>query len=205
MSLALLQTALLMPLEFTINKLLMLDAGSHARLARLQSRTLALHITTPDTVLYIRADSRGLHLSPVFEGEVSASLHGPASAMLGLLLQSDKASNLQASNLELRGNTAFVEGLQNLLLDLDLDWEFQLSRIIGDLPTQALGSGLRQTQELLQTTGRRLKEDATEYLFEESALLPAGPELEFFYTGIDELVLHLDRLEARFDLLSRSA
>jgi ubiquinone biosynthesis protein UbiJ len=204
MSLPLLQTALLLPLEFVVNGVLALDAASSARLAKLSGRTLALHSTQPQARLFITVRDKGLHLTTIFEGDPSASLHGPASALLGLLLRRDKVSNLHSRQLELRGSTAFVQELQALLLDLDLDWEYHLGKIFGDMPTQALSTGLREAGAFLKKSGSRLKADAVDYLQEESRLFPATAELDAFYNAVSALALRVDRLQARLYLLGKA-
>lgn len=201
MSFALLQTALLVPVEFAVNRVLALDAASAARLARLEGRTLALQVTQPPAQLFISARSQHLHLAAVYEGEPDASLRGPLSAMAGLLLRGEKVSSLPPG-LELRGNTSFVQDLQTLLLDLDMDWEYQLGRFIGDMPTEFLGKGMRQTRDFLRSTAGRLHEDTVEYLQEETRLVPAPAELEEYYKQVGDLILRTDRLQARINSLA---
>lgn len=205
MSFALFQNALLHPVELTVNRLLSLDAASGPRLARLEGRTLALHATRPELNLYITVRNRGLHLSSIHEDESAASLHGSASAMLGLLVRREPVSNLQPSQLELRGNTAFVQELQALLLDLDVDWEYQLSKFIGDIPTAMLGDGLRKVRAVFRQTTRRLHEDTVEFLHEETTLFPPQADLDRFYAGVGDLTLRVDRLQARVTLLDAEA
>ncbi len=197
MSFALLQTALLLPLEFSINRVLALDAASKTRLQKLEGRTLALQSTQPEAALFVCVRDTGLHLTAVYEGTPAASLHGPLSALLGLLVRREAIDNLRARQLELRGDTAFVQQLQELLLGLDIDWEYQLAKLVGDIPTQALSTGLREASALLRKTGTRLREDLREYVYEEKRLLPAAEELEAFYQEVAELKLRADRLQAR--------
>lgn len=204
MSFALLQSALLLPLETTINGVLALDTASKARLLRLAGRTLALHATQPQMTLYISIRNTGLHLSTIHEGASAASLHGASSALLGLLLRREHIDNLRDKNVELRGATAFVQELQALLLDLDIDWEYQLSKLIGDIPTQTLASGLREAGAFIRKTGYRLREDVSTYLHEESGVLPSATELEGFYQDLAKLRLRVDRLQARIEQLAAS-
>jgi ubiquinone biosynthesis protein UbiJ len=201
MSLALLQSALLLPLELAINGVLKLDAASKSRLARLDGGTLALRATQPSITLFISVRGNGLHLSTLHEGADTASLHGPTTALLGLLLRREHIDNLHARNVELRGDTGFVQDLQALLLDLEIDWEYHLSKLVGDIPTQAAASGLRETGTLLRKTGSRLRENVTDYLHDESGLLASADELEAFYNEITELKLRTERLQARLDRL----
>ena len=204
MSLALLQTALLMPAELALNSLLALDTAAAARLQALQGKTLAVHISQPAFVLYVSITAKGLHLSSVFEGQPDASLHGSIPALMKLLAKGAGISNLHAMNVELRGNTGFVQQLQNLLLDLDIDWEFQLSRLIGNLPTSLISSGFNQVADFAKNSGSRFKQNLQEYLAEESTLLPRAHELEAFYSSVNELALRVDRLQASVDLFSNA-
>jgi ubiquinone biosynthesis protein UbiJ len=201
MSMALLQTALLLPLEFLINRVLALDSTSKQQLKLIEGKSLALHCTQPAAVFYLSVRNSALHLSSIHQGETTASLHGSASAMLGLLLRREKTGSLHSLKLELRGDTAFVQTLQTLLLELDLDWEYQLSRIIGDIPTSLMSSGLQDIRSLLQRSGSKLKEDATEFLHEETGLFPVPAELEAFYAAVSALVQDVDRLQARINQL----
>lgn len=202
MSFALLQTALLMPAELAINGLLRLDAAAAARLQSLQGKTLAVFVTQPAFVLYVSVNAEGLHLSPVFEAEPTASLHGSIPALMKLLTKGASVTNLYGSNVELRGNTAFVQQLQNLLLDLDIDWEFQLSRLIGNLPTSLISSGLGQVAGFARNSGEKFRQNLRDYLAEESTLLPRAHELEAHYAAINALALRVDRLLARVELFS---
>ncbi|MEY4640877.1 MAG: hypothetical protein RLZZ227_871 [Pseudomonadota bacterium] len=201
MSFALLQTALLLPLELTLNAVLALDAASKARLARLEGRTLAVHASQPAATLFVSIRGNKLHLSVIHEGPETASLHGSAASLLGLLLRREPVDNLRARNVELRGDTSFVQQLQALLLGLDIDWEYHVSKFVGDIPTQTLASGLRGAGDYIRKTGTRLQQDVSEYLHEEKQWLPGTGELESFYSAIADLQLRADRLQARIQSL----
>jgi ubiquinone biosynthesis protein UbiJ len=204
MSFALLQTALLMPAELALNGLLSLDAATAARLQALQGKTLAVFVSQPEFVLYVSITAKGIHLSPVFEGAPDASLHGSIPGLMKLLAKGTGLTNLHPINVELRGNTGFVQQLQTLLVDLDIDWEFQLSRLIGNLPTSLISSGFNQVAEFTRTSGTRFRQNLQDYLAEESTLLPRAGELEAFYSAINELTLRVDRLQARLELFTHA-
>jgi len=204
MSLALLQTALLLPVEMLVNRTLAMDSGSRQGLAAVEGKTLAIHTTQPGAQLFISFRSGKVHLGVVDPGSVSASLHGPLPAMLALLRQRSLTS-LHSRQVELRGSTAFVQQIQQLLQGLEIDWEFHLARLLGDIPTQALGSAVRQARNFTTSTAVRLREDVTEYLHEESRLLVTTAELEQHYAKIADLALHIDRLQARIDRLQPAA
>ncbi|HHX83328.1 MAG TPA: hypothetical protein GX696_10155 [Pseudomonadaceae bacterium] len=203
MSLALLQTALLLPLQSLINGVLALDAASAARLAHLEGRILAIHYTQPQGQLFVRIRGQKLQLSAVCEEEPDASLHGSTRALASLLLPGQAHHSLSQHGVELRGSTGFVQELQNLLLDLDLDWEYHLSRLTGDLPAAFLGQGLRAGRQAGATTAASAKATLHDYLAHESGWVATQAELDELADGVLQLGLRLDRLQARLQLLPR--
>jgi ubiquinone biosynthesis protein UbiJ len=203
MSFAMFQSALLLPLELAVNAVLGLDAASKQRLAQLDGGTLAVRSTQPAATVFIKVQGNRIHLSAMHEGDTTASLQGPASALLGLLLRSGPTENLHSSKVELRGDTAFVQQLQALLRDLDIDWEYHLSKVIGDIPTQAAADGMHKAGAGLRKAGERMRENVGEYLHEEAGILPRADELESFYGNIAELKLRAERLQARIDQFKR--
>lgn len=203
MSLTLLQTALLLPLEALLNGVLKMDAASGARLAALEGKTLAVQSTQPALVLYVSIRKRQLRLSPLFEGGATATLRGPASGLLQLLLQAETPASLAPFGVDLQGSTGFMQDLQLLLRDLDFDWEFHLSRIIGDLPVAAMAKGMETAVAFTQQTLAAARTNLSEYLNYESDLFPERSAVKQFEAALLDLSQQLDRIEARIDLLQR--
>lgn len=201
MSLHLLHTALLVPFESLINRTLALDPATRSQLPALDGRMLAIYCTKPEAQLFITVRGESLHLGVINETGADASLHGPLTALLGLLRPQAALTSLYPLGLELRGDAAFVQQLQQLVRSLQIDWEYPLARILGDIPTQALGTGLRQARNFASDSIGRLHEDTLEFLFEESRLLPGAAELEKHYQAVTQLTQALDRLQARIDRL----
>jgi len=201
MSLALLQTALLLPLEALLNGMLALDAASRGRLAALEGRTLAVQAAQPQLELYLSIRNGKLRLAPVFEGAATATLRGPASGLLRLLVQAETPASLAPFGVELQGSTGFMQDLQLLLRDLNIDWEFHLGRLIGDLPVAAMAKGIESTLAFSGQTLEAARTNVSEYFTHESGLFPERSAVAQFEAGLQELSLQLDRLEARVALL----
>ena len=204
MSLALLQTALFLPMQSLINGVLALDAASAARLARLEGRILAIHYSQPRGQLFIRIRGQKLQFSALCEEEPDASLYGSTRALAGLLLQGRALHSLREHGVELRGSTGFVQELQSLLLDLDLDWEYHLSRITGDLPATFLGQGLRAGRQAGATAVASAKATLHDYLAHESGWIASQEEYHAFADELVQTGLRLDRLQARLQLLQNA-
>ena len=91
-----------------------------------------------------------------------------------------------------------------MLQDLELDWEYELSNWIGPVATALIGGHLRSRANWYQQGFASLNQNLAEYLSEEARTLVGEREAQARFEQIDRLKLDLDRLEARFERLSRS-
>ncbi len=89
-----------------------------------------------------------------------------------------------------------------MLQDLELDWEYELSRWLGPVATQLLGSGLRGSTRWARQSADSLRQDLADYLSEESRALVGREEAEARFEELDDLKIRLDRLEARLARLA---
>ncbi len=201
MSFALAKSALLWPLELAVNQVLQLDPASRARLAPLAGSSLAIALQRPALTVFVIVHADRLQLSPHLEGPATTTVAGSPLALATLLLQRQSLVSLQGTGVELRGSTAFAQALQQLLLNLDIDWEFQLSRLLGDIPTRIVADSVHATTSYVQRTASRVRDDIGDFLLEESRLLPTASELERFADNLQALALRIDRAEARLSLL----
>jgi ubiquinone biosynthesis protein UbiJ len=201
MSLALAKSALLWPLELAINQVLQLDPASRARLAPLAGSSLAVTLQRPAFTVFVIVHADRLQLSPHNEGPITTTVTGSPQALASLLLQRHSLTSLQGTGVEMRGSTAFAQALQQLLLGLDIDWEFQLSRLLGDIPTRIVADSVRATSDYVQRTASRVRNDIGDFLLEEGRLLPTAGEMERFADDLQALTLRIDRAAARLALL----
>lgn len=205
---SLLAPALIAPLATLINTLLQQDALALKKLhhlSRLKSTpapVIEIHCTGPLAwhLFLILADQE-IQLRSTYDGEIAAGIHGSAGHLSRLALARDKPRGLLSPGLTLSGDTELIQGLHQLLLDLDIDWETQLASLVGDTMSHQFGRLLRSGREFSHQTVSAMQHNLTEYLQEESRLLPQAEELHYFYREVDDLRLRLDRLQARLESL----
>ncbi len=101
------------------------------------------------------------------------------------------------------GDSAALLELAGILQSLELDWEYELSRWLGPLATQVLGSSLRDASRWSAQSLHSLRLNLADYLAEESRTLVGQHEAEARFAELDQLKLALDRLDARVGRLSQ--
>ncbi|WP_111642961.1 ubiquinone biosynthesis accessory factor UbiJ [Marinimicrobium alkaliphilum] len=196
---ATLSTAALAAVETVINQALSLDPGTRHGLARLQGKVLAVHAQGPDFSVYLVPNEQGLELFHHWEGDVTAELTGPASALLGLLRKD--TTSLAGTDLEVKGNIAFLQDLQQLGQQLDLDWEELFTRALGDVAGHQVAEGLRAGHQWAKARAATAERLLGEFITEEARLSPSRHELDDFYRQVDDLTESVDRAQARLQWL----
>lgn len=175
----------------------MLDTNSKKRLEGLQGKIFSFKSTSPEISISITVHEEGFLFSPVVNGDVDAEVSGPAAELSKLLFAKDKNTIIRNSKISLTGDASSLQELQTIIVELDIDWEYRLSKIIGDLPTQALSESLDSLKSFLDSSTTSLTNDIDEYVHEEAKIIPTTLELNNFYHRIDALRLRLDRNRAR--------
>ncbi len=196
-------------LEKAANRLLRLDRESLDRLGEFAGKVIHLSFPTGTPFvwisdIYVLPSAAGLRLLSRYDGETDVTLRGTLPAFLRLL-QGREAQDLFASGeLEVNGDVELGRYFQRVLANLDIDWEEQASRVIGDVAARKLGNLLRDARGWGRQSRQTLAADLAEYLQEESRMLVARARVEAFLEAVDVLRADADRLDARLCRLQES-
>ncbi|WP_312595123.1 ubiquinone biosynthesis accessory factor UbiJ [Stutzerimonas nitrititolerans] len=199
-----LQLAVLAAAERGINRVLSLDPTALPRLARLSGRVIEIDCTAPAWRLFVLADDEGLRLATDWGSDADCRLRAPAASLARLAASRNKTAVLHGPEVEIDGDSVLLMHLAEVLQDLELDWEYEVSRWLGPVGTQLLGSGLRSSSAWIRQSSDSLRQDLADYLNEESRTLVGTNEAEARFAELDRLKLVLDRLEARVERLAHS-
>ncbi|AZE14910.1 Ubiquinone biosynthesis protein UbiJ [Pseudomonas chlororaphis subsp. aureofaciens] len=197
-------SGLLASVEHGLNRVLRLDSTALPRLQHLNGKVIAVDCRSPSVQLFVIPGDEGLTLAAHWAADADCTLRTPASSLVRLALSQDKTSVLHSPEVELEGDSGVLLELAAILQDLELDWEYELSRWLGPVATQLLSGHLRSRTRWYRQGFASLNQNLAEYLAEESRTLVGQHEAEARFSELDRVKLDLERLEARFERLSRS-
>ena len=186
-------------LETAFNQLLRLDPEMPPRLAELAGAVIAIDLEGLGLSVYLQPDAHGVRVLTEYDGEPTAQISGTPLA-LARYWRGDKTA---AHTLTMAGDAAVARQFQTLLTQLDIDWEEQLSRIIGDAAAHQLGEFWRGFRHWSRRSSETLLRNGGEYLHYELRALPPRPAVEHFLSAVDALREDADRLAARIARLRR--
>lgn len=188
-------------LETAFNAWLKLDGEAIPRLQALQGRIIAFHITHPSLQLYFIPTSAGVQVMSHYQREPDVTLTAPALAFMRLSGAQDSAKALLENRVQVDGNMGIAEQFSQIISELDVDWEELLSQAVGDIIAHQAGQLARGSKGWLDDTAQALRLNTSEYLQEESRLLPAAAEMNAYLHKVDTLRSDIDRVAARIQRL----
>ena len=149
---------------------------------------------------YVAFTTDGLRFAPSFPTGAHARICGAPLDMLRSAVTQDRTS-VFSGDVVIEGDAELVQRVQSLLGDLDIDWEEQLSRFMGDIASHQIASMVRTAQSRLLGAGRSLSMDAAEFITEERRILPTRFEVDRFLCRVDDLRADADRTAQRVERL----
>ena len=198
-----LMSGLLAGVEHGLNRMLQMDSTALPRLAQLEGKVIEVDCLNAALTLFILPGSDGLQLAGQWS-EADCTLSAPAGSLLRLALAKDKTAVLHRPEVTLSGDSAVLLELAGILQDLELDWEYELSRWLGPVGSQLLAGHLRSRVNWAGESLDSLRQTLADYLAEESRSLVGEREAQARFDELDDLKLALDRLDARIDRLARN-
>jgi len=190
-------------LETALNQYLSLDEDVSLFLQPLAGKVIAVVITPFNDSLYLCPTQDSIQCLENFVGDVDTTLTGSLFA-LGLMgLSRSPMNSIYKGEVEITGDMEVGKQFQQLFNQLDIDVEEKISQVTGDIIAHKLGNLFRVSKQWTEESAETFKLNASEFLQEETQDLPALPEIELFYTQVDELRMRYDRLEARLNLLPK--
>lgn len=184
-------------LERALASAILSDPRAEARLEALAGRSVAVAVTGTPVEVLVTATLDGLRLGPADGTPADARVEGPPFTLLRLLTSPDASEALSRGEVTVTGDTRALQDLQNLLRDLQVDWQGLAARVTGAPVAGALGTLGGRAASWGRRARERLAEDLRDALQEELRLLAPPAAVADLVDSVDELREAADRLAQR--------
>lgn len=191
-------------LDTALNAWIRLDEESPAKMRAIAGKVICMHITGLNVKLYFLPDETGIYTMTEYEGKPDVTIKAAPISLMRLNMASDAGKAMLDSDVVIEGDMGLSEKFSHILSDVDLDWEEWLSHIAGDLVAYKTGETVRAASAWMKETKEAMQMNTSEYLQEESRLLPAEAEVAYYMDQVDTLRGDADRLEARLKRLQQN-
>lgn len=184
-------------LEKLVNTVLGMANDTDHLLAPLSGKVVKIHIDPPDFDIVMGFSEQGIQIQENYTADADVELRGSPVAFGMMSFNGRPTRALFSGKVSMQGDSQVGHHFQQLFESLNINWQQQLSRFIGTQATQRVADFIGQGKQWFSETGNAMQEDVSEYMQEESKLLPAQAEADMLFDDVDQLRADFDRLEAR--------
>ncbi len=171
--------------------------GAREKLSGLAGQVIALHLEPYGRTFFICPTDQDIQVLTEISGQPDTTIIGTLSAFAQAGLAAGGSSSLKAAGLKLSGDAYTAQEFQALMQALKIDWARFLSPYLGRNLAESLVGLARTGAAWTRDTLLALQSDVSEYLREETRVLPDGKEIDAFHAEVDRLRADADRLAAR--------
>ena len=195
----------LIVLQGIINRALAIDTEFASKINRLAGKSLRLECIQPAVDVMLMIDQQRIILqacdtADTLELSVSTHLQGKLSAFIAVASSDDMAAAMINSDVRLIGDSQLLIDLRDALNLLEIDWEFHLARIIGDIPAHLFGKIGRTTADHLGRLKPIFFRHLQEFILEETKASPRKEEIQHWQHESQKLRQQMDRIDAKLTL-----
>lgn len=189
-------------LEETVSRVLRLDPDTLARLGAFDGKCIGVCLAGDerDLEFFLFPSQAGLQIRSTHDGTPDVTLRGDVPVFVRLVF--GDGTTRRAGELQISGDIELGQRFQRVLKSLDIGWEEQSARLVGDVAAHQLGRVARRLRAWAQSSRGYLEQDLREYLQEESRLLVRREAVDNFLGAVDTLRADADRLEQRLTRLA---
>lgn len=178
----------------------MLDPESKEHLYRLSGKVVKIEWGPLTHYWFFKSDL--IYLSKNYNGPADLILRGSTFDFLRMaFISKDKA--LTDIPLKVMGDMEFAKQFKDFFANLEIDYEEQLSKIVGDGIAYPMSQVLKAISLWASVSMESLSQNLTNYVQREMNWLVSPEELQLFFSDVDELRDDCARLEARIKMLGK--
>jgi ubiquinone biosynthesis protein UbiJ len=198
---SLLLTGLTAVLQAAVNQFIGLDQNTKNQIQALAGKVLAVELTDLPIKLYFLPTRDDLQIYSQYDGAVDTRLRGSSVQLLAMGASEKPGERLFKGEVQIDGDTELGQRFQEILRNMDIDWEEHLSLLFGDVAAHKLGNAARGLFQWGRQSVASLQENISEYFKYEIQSVPARFEVDQFIEQVDGLRDDTERLNARVQRL----
>lgn len=194
----------------TLQKYLDSDPEIAAKLNKFEGQRLLVHLTDIEKEFLLTPVNSSVVVSEHVVDEdaseeselnITTTIHSNIISLARMGLGAEYKSMLNSGSLKIEGDVEFANQLRSIFIQVDIDWEEIASKYVGDAVAYQIGLIANKFKNYKKRSIENFRLDVSEYLQEESRILPTKVELDRFMSGVDSLDANVQRLEARIQRL----
>jgi len=193
-------------LEMVINKTLALS-DSNSSLAKLSQKTLTIlleELGFPLSFSVCNTTEKPQIVVTTLNERADCTLKTSLRTLRELKAELQITELIKQNKLDLTGDIKVAQQFASVAENLDIDWQSELAKHIGDIPTHKLMQLGKQASKKVQFVTKQIKADASEYIVHEKRLVVTRSQIDQFNQQVFKVSEQVDELDQRISQLLSS-
>jgi len=195
-----LQQVMCSALEVTINKALSLNINSNERLNSLEEKTLAVKLAELGFPLCFSINDGKVLVTKLIE-RADCTITTSIKTLQDLKKEQQLTELIKQDKLDVEGDIKIAQHFASLAETLDIDWQTELAKHIGDIATHKLVQFSKIVKNKVDLAIEQIQADSSEYLVHEQRLVVTSSQLDHFNQAVSAVKLQTEQVENRLNQL----
>lgn len=193
--------ALCAVIEQLINQALAYNLTGTTALKPLAEKTLMVNLAELDFALSFSVYDEKIIVSTL-DSFSNCTITTSINTLIAIKNEQQSITSLiKQDQLDIDGDIKIAQQFADIAQTLDIDWQTELAKHIGDIPTYQLQQLGKKVKKSLQFAQQQIQADFSEWLLHEKKLLISASQLQSFYLNVAQTAQQTEQLEQRIEHL----
>ncbi|ASP47846.1 ubiquinone biosynthesis accessory factor UbiJ [Cognaticolwellia beringensis] len=187
-------------LETVINQFLRYNLHGTRALKPLSGKTLTVKLAELPFPLSFTISHEKIHVTTSDEHN-DCCIITSISTLIELNKEQQLTDLIKNDKLDIQGDLKVAQRFSEIAQTLDIDWQSELAKRIGDIPAYKIDELGRQLIKKLNFASQQIQADASEWLIHEKRLMVTAAEISYFSHDVEHLEQQAHVLSQRIEQL----
>lgn len=198
------QQTLCSTVEFAVNQALALNINGGNVLSALEEKTLTLVLTELGFPLSFSINENNVLVTSLTERS-DCTIKTSVKTLLELKKEQQITKLIKQEKLDVQGDIKVAQLFANITESLEIDWQSELAKHIGDIPTYKLTQFGKNLAKKFNFATQQIKADASEWLVHEKRLVVTSSQINNFSQQVIDIARQTDLISERIQKLADKA
>jgi ubiquinone biosynthesis protein UbiJ len=198
------QQTLCSALEFAINQTLLLSVKGASVLQPLEQKTLTLSLKELGFPLSFSINDNKVLVTRLIERS-NCTIKTSIKTLLELKKEQQITELIKQEKLDVHGDIKVAQMFASIAQSLEIDWQTEIAKHIGDIPTYKLSQLSRNLTKKFNFAIQQIQADASEWLVHEKRLVVTSSQIQSFSQKVADVSKQTDTLSERIQRLAQKA
>lgn len=189
-------------LESLINKALALNLNGTQGLYGLDQKCLVVNLAELGFPLSFIVSNNKVLVTSLGE-HPDCEIHTSVKTLVALKKEQQLTELIKQNKLDIAGDIKVAQQFANMAETLNIDWQTELAKYIGDIPTYKLTQLGKQLAKKLGFAAKQIQADSTEWLVHEKRLVVTRSQVSTFNLQVSELDVRAETLLEQFSKIEK--